>query len=235
MKTLIFLPTLNEKENIEKIIRDILALSQVDIDILVVDDSSQDGTIDIVKSIMEKEKTVHLLVREKKPGRGYAGIAAFRWFLEKDYQAILEMDADFSHDPIYIPALIGTLDKYDIAIGSRHIEGGKDTRPYFPRQLVTMLAGFYIRTVLGLPARDITSGFRAFKREVVKKMPLDLFISKGPSILQEQLYAAHKQGFKIGEVPITFVDRSLGTTKLNLKKLFSCLFVNGGIRIRDIH
>ena len=214
MKTIVMIPTYNEKDNISPLLKQILELDK-GIEALVVDDNSPDGTWEIVQDLSEKEKRVHLLHRKKRRGRGTAGIDGLRYALEKGADYIIEMDADFSHNPKYIPEILKAMEKYDVAIGSRFINGGKDKDRGFLRRLITKLAGMYVRMLLGVKIKDVSSGFRCFRREALEKIDLDDMASGGPSIVLELLYKITLNGFNIKEVPIVFEDRRQGKTKLD--------------------
>lgn len=212
------IPTYNEKENIKHLIDKILKLKMPNLHIAVVDDNSPDETWKIVQGIARKNKKVHLLLRKKDKGRGYAGRDGFIYCLNKGADAVVEMDADMSHNPIYIPLMLKELKNADLVLGSRMAEGGKEIGRSFIRRAITHLANSYIRLVLGLNVRDCNSGFRCFKRKVLEKISSGLE-SKGPAIVQEVLFKAHLNGFKIKEIPITFVDRTKGKSKLGIPQL----------------
>jgi dolichol-phosphate mannosyltransferase len=199
----IVIPTYNEKENIKELINEILALPlNFDLSILVVDDDSPDSTGEIVQAMMEKEKRIHLLTRKKRRGRGAAGIDGFREALRTNPDFVVEMDGDLSHQPQYIPLLLKHGESYDLVIGSRFVKGGKDLNRSILRKSFTLLSRNFIRYLLKIPIKDITSGFRCFKKEVLEKVDLDDLISVGPSIVEEVLYKAFLMNFKIGEAPI---------------------------------
>ncbi len=224
----IIIPTYNEAGNIVTLLKQIFALARegilasLNVHVLVVDDNSPDGTAQQVTDYKKQTKNdrVHLLVREGKRGRGLAGIDGFHYALKEGADFVLEMDADFSHDPSYIPALIAKCREADVALGSRFVAGGKTVgRPLY-RNMITMLANFYIRTILGLHVRDCNSGFRCFKRRVLEDVDMNHFVSEGPAIVQELLYKAFLKGFTITEVPITFKEREEGNSKFGLKSLY---------------
>ncbi|MAG08007.1 dolichyl-phosphate beta-D-mannosyltransferase [Candidatus Woesearchaeota archaeon] len=219
MKTFIMIPTYNEKENIASLIKEILSLNIKDIEIVVVDDNSPDETWKIVEDISKKDKRVHLLLRKENRGRGYAGRAGYKYSLEHAADYIIEMDADLSHNPCYIPRLLEKVKEADLAIGSRRIKGGKEEGRGLVRKIITIFANLYIRIMLGLKVKDCNSGFRCFRRKVLETINVDKLTSKGPSIVQEVLFKAKLKGFRIEEVPIVFKDRELGKSKLGLKQL----------------
>ena len=234
MKTYVMIPTYNEKENIANLIRKILELKIKSLHIVVVDDSSPDGTWKIVEEISKKEKNVHLLLRKKGRGRGSAGRDGFIYCLKNGADVIIEMDADMSHDPKYIPAMIRELSNADLIIGSRRIEGGKEKGRSLFRRFVTWGANFYIRMMLGIKIKDCNSGFRCFKRKVLEAIRLERLESKGPSIVQEILFKAHLKGFKIKEIPITFVNRTKGYSKLGISQLAAGYFMVLKLKVKHL-
>ncbi len=219
------IPTYNERENIGNLIQEILNLNIPDLHIVVVDDNSPDGTSEVVRNLSGKHPEVELLLRTMERGRGSAGIAGFKYALDRGADAVIEMDADFSHHPKYIPRLLEALQDADLVIGSRFIRGGKDVKRGIARRVITLLAGIYVRVILGLKIRDVSSGYRCFKRKVLEAIELDSVISTGPSIVSEVFYRAHLKGFSIREIPIEFEDRQHGQTKLNYKILIKTLLM----------
>lgn len=210
------LPTYNEAENIKPLINEILALSD-DMDVVVVDDNSPDGTWKIVKEISEANPRVHLVHRINEKGRGSAGVAGFQYAVKSGADYIIEMDADFSHNPKYIPVFIEKMKDCDVVIGSRLIKGGGEAGRSFLRRAITVLANFYIRFVLGLKIKDCTSGYKCFRCGVLASIGLEKMESNGPAIVQEVLYACKKKGFKMIEVPIIFENRRFGQSTFNTK------------------
>ena len=234
MKTFVMIPTYNEKENIKDLIDRILKLKMKDLHIVVVDDNSPDGTADIVKKISKYKKNVHLLLRKKDKGRGAAGRDGFIYCLRHNADIVVEMDADLSHDPKYIPLLIDELKNADLILGSRRVEGGKEIGRSFIRKIVTYFANLYIRFMLGLKVKDCNSGFRCFNREVLEKINLERLESKGPAIVQEVLFKAHLKDFKIKEIPITFTNRTKGYSKLGIAQLISAYFMVLKLKIQHL-
>jgi dolichol-phosphate mannosyltransferase len=225
MKTVLVIPTYNEADNIQRLISALRKLKLPTLDILVVDDNSPDGTSKIVQSLMKQDKKLHLLLRTTDRGRGSAGIEGFKKALAVGADIICEMDADFSHDPKFLPLLLHGLESADMVLGSRAVVGGKDDdRPLF-RCLLTKAANFYIRVILGLKVRDCNSGYRCFKRKVLATINLDAITTKGPGIVQEILYRANLSGFRIVEIPVSFVERKQGTSKLGFRHLVSGYFL----------
>ena len=219
MKTYVMIPTYNEKENIENLIKSILNLKIKNLHIVVADDNSPDGTWKIVQAISKKNKNVHLLLRKKDRGRGAAGKDGFIYCLKNGADVIIEMDADMSHNPKYIPSMINELKNADLVLGSRRVAGSKEIGRGPIRKAITYFANLYIRLLLGLKVKDCNSGYRCFKREVLEKIKPEKLKSKGPSIVQEVLFKAHLKGTKIKVIPITFVNRTKGKSKLGIKQL----------------
>jgi dolichol-phosphate mannosyltransferase len=221
MKTsdsIIIIPTYNEKENIENIIRAVFGLEKF-FNILVIDDGSPDGTADIVKGLMQGEfaDRLFLLQRTGKLGLGTAYIKGFKWALEQGYDYVFEMDADFSHNPNDLPRLYKACSEegYDVSIGSRYVSGVNVVNWPMGRVLMSYYASKYVRVVTGLNIHDTTAGFVCYRREVLETIDLDKIRFKGYAFQIEMKFTAHKCGFKIKEVPVIFVNRELGTSKMN--------------------
>jgi dolichol-phosphate mannosyltransferase len=232
LNIVIVIPTYNERESIESLIREVLSLS-LDLNILVVDDNSPDGTGAIVSKLAEESSKVRLLTRKKRKGRGSAGVDGFKTALEMGADLIIEMDADFSHHPRHIPDLVANAKNYHVVLGSRFVPGGADRDRGLLRQMVTRLAGLYVRTSLGIKIRDVSSGYRCFRKEVFEKVDLDDMISAGPAIVLEILYKVCLNGFSVKEVPIIFEDRRQGQTKLDTITLLETLVMV--LRLRKMH
>lgn len=216
--SIIIIPTYNEKENIEAIIRAVTSLEK-DFDVLVIDDGSPDGTAGIVKGLMAEEfkGRVHLVERSGKLGLGTAYICGFKWALEHGYDYIFEMDADFSHAPADLPRLYAAChdEGYDVSVGSRYITGVNVVNWPIGRVLMSYYASAYVRTVLGIKLRDTTAGFVCWTRKVLETMSLDDVRFKGYAFQIEMKYTALRLGFNIKEVPVVFVNRELGTSKMS--------------------
>lgn len=215
--SVVIIPTYNEKENIENIILAVLALEH-GFDILVIDDGSPDGTALIVKALISKyPERIHLLEREGKLGLGTAYIMGFKWALSEGYEYIFEMDADFSHDPKDLPRLYSAcaVEGFDLAIGSRYISGVNVVNWPMGRVLMSYYASKYVRLVTGIPVCDTTAGFKCFKRRVLETIDLDAVRFKGYAFQIEMKFTAYKLGFKLKEVPVIFVNRRLGTSKMS--------------------
>jgi dolichol-phosphate mannosyltransferase len=221
MKTsdsIIIIPTYNEKENIENIIRAVFGLEKF-FNILVIDDGSPDGTAQIVKGLMEAEfkDRLFLLERTGKLGLGTAYIKGFKWALQQGYDYVFEMDADFSHSPNDLPKLYKACSEegYDVSIGSRYVSGVNVVNWPMGRVLMSYYASKYVRMVTGLHIHDTTAGFVCYRRRVLETIDLDKIRFKGYAFQIEMKFTAHMCGFKIKEVPVIFVNRELGTSKMN--------------------
>ena len=218
MERLVIIPTYNEKENVESIIRAVMSLP-VDFHVLVIDDGSPDGTADIVKELMSKEFADRLFIIERagKQGLGTAYITGFKWAIEHEYDYVFEMDADFSHNPQDLLKLYDACvnEGADVAIGSRYITGVNVVNWPMGRVLMSYCASMYVRTVLGVSIRDTTAGFVCYRRQVLETIELDKIRFKGYAFQIEMKFTAYKCGFKIKEVPIIFINRVLGTSKMS--------------------
>jgi dolichol-phosphate mannosyltransferase len=232
VNVVVVIPTYNERESIGALIQEILSLP-FELNILVVDDNSPDGTGTIVSKLAGESPRVRLLTRKKRKGRGSAGVDGFKTALQMGANLIIEMDADFSHHPRHIPDLLAMSKSFDVVLGSRFVAGGADRDRGMLRQVVTRLAGLYVRTSLGIKIRDVSSGYRCFRKEVFEKVDLDDTISAGPSIVLEILYKVCLNGFSVKEVPIIFEDRRQGQTKLDIITLLETLVMV--LRLRKMH
>lgn len=216
-EALIIIPTYNERDNLKTLCDQVLtALPSADL--LIVDDNSPDGTGQLADEMAAKNPRIQVLHRSGKLGLGTAYIAGFRFALSKGYEFIFEMDADFSHDPVYLPALLGAAkDGAGVVIGSRRVPGGGTENWGLGRQLISSGGSLYARTILGLDVRDLTSGFKCFRREVLAAIDLDAVRSNGYSFQIEMTYRAIRRGFSVAEVPIIFIDRRAGQSKMSSK------------------
>jgi dolichol-phosphate mannosyltransferase len=215
MKKLVIIPTYNEQENIEGIIAAVFALEQ-DFHVLVVDDSSPDGTSDLVKKLQEKHPHhLHLSIRKVKDGLGKAYIHGFKWALQNGYNYIFEMDADFSHNPTDLPKLFEACKSADMSVGSRYSNGVNVVNWPMGRVLLSYFASKYVRFVLGIPVHDTTAGFVCFSRKVLEEIGVDNVNLKGYGFQVEMKFRAFKKGFRIVEVPIIFTNRIQGESKMN--------------------
>ncbi|MCH8285299.1 polyprenol monophosphomannose synthase [candidate division KSB1 bacterium] len=230
MKTLVIIPTYNEKENVAKIIEKTL-MTLESIDVLIVDDNSPDGTARIVKDIMQKEPRVLLIEREGKLGLGTAYIAGFKFAIERKYDYIFEMDADFSHDPGEIPNFLEKIKDYDLVLGSRYLHGVTVVNWPLRRLFLSYSANVYSRIITGLRIKDCTGGFKCFRREVLEAIDLDKVHSGGYAFQIEMSLKAWKKGFKIIEIPIIFIDRLEGQSKMSRKIVFEAVWMVWKLRI----
>jgi dolichol-phosphate mannosyltransferase len=208
----VVLPTYNERENVPQIVPVILAASPA-LDVLVVDDNSPDGTGALADELAARDPRVRVLHRQQKEGLGRAYLAGFAEALGAGYGRILEMDADFSHDPARLPVLLGT--DADLVLGSHYVPGGSTVNWGAGRRLLSRGGSFYARTILGLPIRDLTGGFKCFRRKVLEALDLGSVRSSGYAFQIELTYRTIRRGFKVVEVPITFVDRRVGKSKMS--------------------
>jgi dolichol-phosphate mannosyltransferase len=211
---LVVLPTYNEAENLAQVVKAILAASER-IEILVVDDSSPDGTGELADSLASAEPRVHVLHRAKKEGLGRAYLAGFRWALAHPYRLVLEMDADFSHNPDYLPELLKGAEQADLVLGSRYVAGGGTRNWGLIRRFISRGGSLYARTILGVDVRDLTGGFKCFRRETLERLDLESVRSEGYSFQIELTYRALNLGLRVLEVPIVFVDRRVGKSKMS--------------------
>ncbi|CAN5169114.1 polyprenol monophosphomannose synthase [soil metagenome] len=231
MKIVATLPTFNESANIIPLIKALLKVSRV-MEVLVIDDNSPDGTWKLVRSMAEENPRVHLLHRTTERGRGTAGVAGFRKALEMGADLIVEMDADWSHNPRFIRPMLVASRRADVVIGSRLVPGGGETGRHGIRTLITHLANSYIRLILGLPVRDCTSGFRVFRRCVLERIDWNRVESRGPAIVQEVLMAAKAMGARFKELPILFEERRAGKSSFTTKILLAGLAAQFRLRLR---
>lgn len=215
---LIIIPTYNESDNIEKLL-DLISRTDPAAHVLIVDDNSPDRTYEIVERLMQTSYPgrLFLLKRAGKLGLGTAYIAGFKWALARDYDFIFEMDADFSHDPKYLPAFLTAIEKHDLVLGSRYVPGGGVKNWGLLRKIISRGGSLYARTILGLSLRDLTGGFKCFRRQVLESIDLDAVKSNGYSFQIEMTYRARCKGFRICETPIVFEDRTAGKSKMSRK------------------
>jgi dolichol-phosphate mannosyltransferase len=215
-KKLIIIPTYNELENLPRLLPEVLSKDE-GLEVLVVDDNSPDGTADFVENESQKNNRIHLIRRSSKQGLGTAYIEGFKFALQNGYQLIFEMDADFSHDPDELPRFIEEINTADVVLGSRYKNGVNVINWPMRRLLLSWFANWYTRVITGLPVHDATGGFKCFKREVLESIDLDKVKSNGYAFQIEMNYKAWKKGFKIKEIPIIFMDRIKGKSKMSKK------------------
>ena len=230
MKTLVISPTYNERKNI-KIFIDAVFYDNPSFHILIVDDNSPDGTSDIIKELQSKYANLHLEVREKKLGLGTAYIFGFKWALKRDFEAIVQMDADMSHHPKEIEQMKKLLKNYDLSIGSRYIDGVSVVKWPIRRLILSYGANLYSRIITGMPLRDATGGFKVWKRKVLESIDLDNVKSSGYSFQIEMNFRAWIKGFKLVEHPIIFIDRTIGQSKMSRKIMFEAIWMVWRLRI----
>lgn len=232
-RALVVVPTYNERENLPQVIPAILAVD-LRFDVLVVDDGSPDGTGQIADEFAAGDSRVHVLHRESKQGLGRAYLAGFRWALERDYALVIEMDADFSHDPKYLVGLLERIEGADLVLGSRYATGVNVINWPMSRLLLSWFANKYVRWVTGLPLTDATGGFKCFRREVLQAIPLERVRSNGYAFQVEMSFRAWKRGFRLVELPIVFVDRLEGHSKMNQRIVREAVWMVWWLRFQSI-
>jgi dolichol-phosphate mannosyltransferase len=233
MKTLIIIPTYNELENLPRLLPDVLSKDE-NINVLIVDDNSPDGTAAFVESQMKNNNRIHLIKRLSKQGLGTAYIAGFKYALQNNFQFIFEMDADFSHDPKEIPRFLDEIKNSDVILGSRYITGVNVINWPMRRLLLSWFANLYTRVITGMPVHDATGGFKCFRREVLEAIDLDRVTSNGYAFQIEMTFKAWKKSFKIKEIPIIFVDRVKGKSKMSKKIVREAVTMVWKLRIKSI-
>jgi dolichol-phosphate mannosyltransferase len=228
----IVLPTYNEAGNIERFVEAVRPVLPASARILIVDDSSPDGTGEIADRLAAAEPSVSVLHRPHKEGLGPAYIAGFRQALAEGAELVVEMDSDFSHDPSYLPALLAATERADLAIGSRYVAGGGVEDWGAVRRVISRGGSTYARLVLGLSVKDLTAGFKCFRREVLEKIDLDAIGSRGYAFQVEITYRTIQQGFDVVEVPIVFRDRQVGSSKIDRSVITEALWRVPQLRFR---
>lgn len=232
-KSLVIIPTYNEMENIPKLIP--IVLSQHDsLEILIVDDNSPDGTANYIEELMHSNSRIHLIKRSGKLGLGTAYLEGFKYALKNNYDYIFEMDADFSHDPNEIKNFLEVIKENDLVLGSRYINGVRVLNWPMRRLLLSFFASVYTKVITGMPVRDATGGFKCFRRKVLESIDLDKVKSNGYSFQIEMTFKAYAKGFKIQEIPIVFVDRVKGTSKMSKKIVFEAVTMVWKLRLQNI-
>lgn len=230
-RALVVVPTYNELMNLPHVVPAILSQDER-LEILVVDDNSPDGTGELADRLAEIQPRVHVLHRERKQGLGKAYIAGFKWALQRDYRAVFEMDADFSHDPEKLGDFLDALEEADLVIGSRYKKGVNVINWPMARLLLSIGANLYARWITGLPLTDSTGGFKCFRREVLEAINLDRVRSNGYAFQIEMSFRAWKRGFRLLEIPIVFTDRMEGQSKMNKKIVREAIWVVWWLRWR---
>ncbi len=229
-KALVCLPTYDERENLGPMIDAILAVVP-GVEVLVIDDNSPDGTGQLADQIAAREPRVQVLHRAGKEGLGRAYLAGFAWALARDYGLVLEMDCDFSHDPGYLPGMLAAAEEADLVLGSRYVKGGGTVDWGLLRKLISRGGSFYARTILGLSVRDLTGGFKCFRREVLEAIDLPTVECTGYAFQIELTYRAARRGFRIRELPIVFADRRVGHSKMSRRIVLEAIRKVWSIRL----
>ncbi len=233
MKALVVIPTYDEKENIREIISAVLKVNPI-LHILIVDDSSPDGTAHIVQEIKKRNPRVHLLSRKKKSGLGTAYIAGFKYALKNNYDYAFEMDADFSHNPEDISKFLKALKDYDLVIGSRYCDGVSVVNWPISRLLLSYFANLYARIIIDIPIYDLTSGFKGYRKEVLQAIDFSKIKSDGYGFQIEMKFYAYRNRFRIKEIPVIFIDRRSGHSKMSRKIIWEAFWVVWILKIKDI-
>lgn len=233
MKSLIIVPTYNELENIQRLLPELMALSP-DVRVLVVDDNSPDGTGRLADELAAENERISVLHRPQKLGLGSAYVAGFRFAVQQDVDCVFEMDADFSHDPAMIPRFIEQIKSCDVVIGSRYISGINVVNWPMSRLLLSYFANIYTRVVTGMTIRDATSGFKCFRREVLEHIDLDNVRSDGYAFQIEMNFRCWRKGYRVREIPIIFVDRRSGTSKLSRGVINEAVWIVWWLRLQRL-
>jgi dolichol-phosphate mannosyltransferase len=229
-RSVVLLPTFNERENIERIVPAILDAAPVDV--WVLDDNSPDGTGALADKLAERNERVHVVHRPSRQGLGRAYLDGFRRALDKGYERILEMDADFSHPPSALPTLLALAEEYDLVLGSRWVQGGGVVNWPWYRQVISRGGSLYARLAVGIRVRDVTSGFKCFRREVLEAIDFDSVENTGYAFQIEMTYRAIRKGFRVKETPITFVERERGASKMSGRIVLEAILRVPGLRFR---
>jgi dolichol-phosphate mannosyltransferase len=233
VKSLVIVPTYNEAENIRELVPRILE-QDPGMEILVVDDNSPDGTGALVETIRAAEPRLHILHRPQKRGLGTAYVAGFHYALEHDYDLVFEMDADFSHDPDSIPAFLDAVKEADLVLGSRYLNGVTVVNWPLTRLVLSYSANLYTRIITGLPVKDATGGFKCFRRTTLERIDLERVHSDGYGFQIEMNFKAWRKGLRIKEIPILFVDRRVGISKMNRKIIWEAMWLVWKLRLFDL-
>ena len=233
MKILIIIPTYNELENLPTLLPEVLSKND-GINVLIVDDNSPDGTAAFVENQMKNNNRIHMIKRPSKLGLGTAYIAGFKFALRNGYDFIFEMDADFSHNPKEIPKFLDEIKNSDVVLGSRYINGVNVINWPMRRLLLSSFANFYTRFITGMPVHDATGGYKCFRKEVLQAINLDKVTSNGYAFQIEMTFKAWKKGFKVKEIPIIFVDRVKGKSKMSRKIVREAVTMVWKLRIKSI-
>ncbi len=233
MKALVIIPTYKERENLVPLLKQIFSQG-LPLEVLIVDDNSPDGTGAVADQIAAADPRVHVMHRPGKMGLGSAYVAGFRYALERDYDAAFEMDADFSHNPESLPEFLRELESADLVVGSRYLHGVTVVNWPLKRLILSYGANVYSRVITGLPLKDVTGGFKCFRRQVLEALDLSRVRSDGYGFQIEINYKAWRKGFRIKEIPIMFVDRRAGESKMNRKIVWEAAWMVWRLRILDL-
>ncbi len=232
-RTLIVTPTFNEAENVGRLLNTVLS-QDPSIDVLIVDDNSPDGTAQIVEKLQLDNNRIHLIKRAGKMGLGTAYVAGFKYAIEKKFDYVMEMDADFSHDPNEIPNFLQKIKDFDVVLGSRYIDGVRILNWPIRRLILSYGASLYTRIITGMSIKDTTGGFKCFRRQVLEAINLDAIHSNGYAFQIEMNFKAWKKGFKIVEHPIIFVDRRHGTSKMSKNIIYEAVFLVWKLKFQSL-
>ncbi len=232
-KTLVITPTFNEAENVERLITIVLEQGE-GVEMLIVDDNSPDGTAAIVKRMMETNPRIHIIERQGKMGLGTAYVAGFKYAIANKYDYVFEMDADFSHNPKDIPAFLAKIEDVDLVVGSRYCRGVSVVYWPMKRLLLSYFANVYTRIITGLPLKDATGGFKCYRRIALESINLDKIKSNGYSFQIEMSFKIWSRGFRLAEIPIIFVDRDAGVSKMSRKIVYEAVYMVWVLKLRSI-
>jgi dolichol-phosphate mannosyltransferase len=232
-RALVIIPTYNEAENIPKLIPKVLEQGPM-FEILVVDDNSPDGTADLVRGMQKRNKRIHLVERPAKLGLGTAYVAGFRYALKNTFEYIIEMDADFSHDPKALTLLLQKAKEYDLVIGSRYISGVNVVNWPMRRLILSYSANIYTRLITGMPVKDATGGFKCYRRKVLESIDLDSLRSNGYAFQIETNFLTWRKGFSICEIPIIFIDRSIGVSKMSKNIVYEAAWMVWKLKLKSL-
>lgn len=233
MKALVIIPTYNERENLEELLRRIFALGKP-LEVLIVDDSSPDGTGQLADEIAARNPAVHVMHRPGKEGLGSAYVAGFRYVLDRDYDAAFEMDADFSHSPESLPDFLRELEQADLVLGSRYLYGVTVVNWPLSRLILSYAANVYSRVITGMRVKDLTGGFKCFRRQVLESIDWSRVKSDGYGFQIEINFKAWRKGFRIKEIPILFVDRRAGESKMSRRIVWEAAWMVWRLRLLDL-
>ncbi len=233
MKALVIIPTYKERENLVPLLKQIFAQG-LPLEVLIIDDNSPDGTGEVADGIAAADPRVHVMHRPGKMGLGSAYVAGFRYALERDYDAVFEMDADFSHNPESLPEFLRELESADLVVGSRYLHGVTVVNWPLKRLILSYGANVYSRVITGIPIKDLTGGYKCIRRQVLEALDLSRVRSDGYGFQIEINYKAWRKGFRIKEIPIMFVDRRAGESKMNRKIVWEAAWMVWRLRILDL-